>query len=536
MIPPSALWSVVLHAHLPFVRHPEHEHFLEEDWLYEAITETYVPLLRMMDRLDRDAVPFRITLTISPTLATMLRDPLLLRRYEKRLRALAKAAIAETKRAPAAFQAALRFQIEELEDVRRRFVSVYDADLLAAFVRHRDKGSLEIMTCGATHGFLPLLRVVEECVRAQVDTAAREHRRVFGRDAAGIWLPECAYYPGVERFLLEAGLRYSILETHGLTHAEPRPSYGTSAPILSPGGVAFFARDRESSEQVWSSIRGYPGDPAYREFYRDLGYELPMADLADLLSPGDPRRQVGLKIHRITGAIDLHRKDPYDRAAALGRARAHAAHFVEQLVARTARLGASMPRPPHVLSPYDAELFGHWWFEGPDFLEAVFRGLAASPVAAVTPSEYFQRYDECEVAQPPLSTWGANGYAEVWLNESNDWVYPHLEHAGRRMVSLARRFGHETGVVLQALKQAARELLLAQASDWPFIMKTGTVVGYARGRVVRHLNDFSALADEIERGRVNAKRLRTLEQRNAIFPEIDPGVFVHGRTDAARPA
>ena len=483
---PAGYWCPVLHAHLPFVRHPEHEDFLEEDWFFEALTETYVPLVRVLDGLLRDGVEYRLTLTVSPTLLSMMTDRLLVQRYERRLDRLVNLAereVERTRHADHAYADVAGFYLGELGDVRRVFRDAYGSDLVRAFRKHRDAGRLEIITCGATHGFLPLMDTVPQAVRAQVQVAAQHYRKLLGREPSGIWLPECGYLPGQERFLREAGIRFSFLEAHGLSDADPRPSYGVHAPILSPGGIVFFGRDMESSRQVWSAEAGYPGDYDYREFYKDVGWELPLEALGDLL-PDGMRKNLGLKYHRVTGPVDLHQKAPYVRWRAIEKAATHAGHFLEGRQRQAERLASGMDRPPLIVSPYDAELFGHWWFEGPQFLDFLFRKMHFDQdvIKPITPLEYLDRHPDIEVAQPPMCTWGAKGYAEVWLNPTNDWIYSHLERAAERMVTLAHQHPDAQGLERRALDQAARELLLAQASDWAFIMKTGTMVEYAKKR------------------------------------------------------
>jgi 1,4-alpha-glucan branching enzyme len=525
---PAGYWCPVLHAHLPYVRHPEHPEFHEEGWLFEALTEAYVPLAGMLDRLQEDGVDFRLTLTLSPTLLAMLRDGLLIDRYHRhldRLIVLAGREVTRTRREAPRLEHAARFHQDFFTRTRARFREAYGSDVVSAFLRHRDGGRLEILGCSATHAVLPLLATVPAAVRAQVEVGLEHSRRQLGFRPTGFWLPECAYATGQERHLADAGVRFSFLEEHGLVHAHPRPGHGARAPILSPGGVVFFGRDRQSSHQVWSADVGYPGDPAYREFYKDAAWERPLAELGPL-APGGIRRGVGLKYHRVTGRVDLAEKEPYVPDQARARAREHAAHFVEERRAQATAQAAGMDRPPLVVSPYDAELFGHWWFEGPMFLEEVFRRLAGQDeVQPVTPLEYLDRHPECEVAQPSPSTWGARGHAEVWLNPANDWIYPHLETAAERMVELAQRFTEPTPLQRRALDQAVRELLLAQASDWPFILTMGTTVEYARRRLRDHLARFTRLYGGLTGEGVDEAALREMEQRDAIFPELDYRVY-----------
>ena len=182
-----------------------------------------------------------------------------------------------------------------------------------------------------------------------------------------------------------------------------------------------------------------------------------------------------------------------------------------------------MDRPPLILSPYDAELFGHWWYEGPEWLDMFVRKTYYDQkvFTLITPEEYLRQQPTQQVATPSASSWGEEGYWRVWLNETNEWIYPHLDVAQERMTRLARRFPNATGAFQRALKQAARELLLAQASDWPFILRTGTSPDYARKRVKDHLLRFIALHEQLTTTRVDVQWLERLESVDNIFPEVN---------------
>jgi 1,4-alpha-glucan branching enzyme len=519
-------WCPVLHAHLPYVRHPERPQLLEEDWFFEALTETYVPLVKVLDGLVDDGVEYRLTLTLSPTLLSMMSDPLLVARYHEyldRLIALAECEVARTRGESREMSRLAGGYLKEFKDVRRVFKDVYRSDLIAAFRAHRESGRLEILTSAATHAFLPLLDPVPEAVRAQIAVGAATTERLLGRRANGIWLPECAYHPGQEPFLRQAGLGFSFLEAHGITDAHPRPSRGVLAPIVSRGGMVYFGRDHESSRQVWSAEAGYPGDVSYREFYRDVGWDLPIDYLKDFLRDG-MRRNLGIKYHRVTGKVGLGEKKVYDRAEAMIRVAEHAVDFVRHRQEQVQAAG--LERPAIVVSPYDAELFGHWWYEGPQFLDCVFRRLhEQDAVRPVTPLEYLEAHPDCEVAQPPLSTWGAKGYADVWLNPSNDWIYPHLDMAAERMVELARQYDAPNALQRRALDQAVRELMLAQASDWPFIMTTGTAVEYAKRRVRDHVARFTYLFEGLTGGPLDPAVVTEFEERDNLFPDLRYTVY-----------
>jgi 1,4-alpha-glucan branching enzyme len=527
---PVGYWCPVLHAHLPYVRHPEYAEFLEEDWYFEALTETYVPLVIVLDRLLEEGVDYRLTMTLSPPLLSMMSDELLIGRYHRymdRVVGLAWREISRTAREDRRFTEIARFYHGEFSHIRHVFREVYGSNIINAFRKHRDAGKLEIITCGATHGFLPLMDTVPQAVRAQVQVGVEHYRKHLDRQPLGIWLPECGYLPGQENFLREAGLRFGFLESHGLTHADPRPTHGVFAPIVAPGGVVFFGRDLESSRQVWSAESGYPGDHDYREFYKDVGWELPLEQLGDSIHEG-LRKNVGIKYYRVTGKVGLGDKQPYEPARAKEKAAQHAGHFLENRQRQVRALAAQMPRPPIVVSPYDAELFGHWWFEGPQFLDYLFRKMHFDQdvIKPITPSEFLAKHPEIEVCQPPFSTWGARGYAEVWLNQGNDWIYPHLDVAAERMVELAHRYEQPNELERRALNQAARELLLAQSSDWAFIMKTGTTVEYAKKRTRDHIARFTYLYRALLREvMLEEPIVRDFEWRDNIFPDIDYRVY-----------
>jgi 1,4-alpha-glucan branching enzyme len=521
---------LVLHAHLPYVRHPEFEDFFEEDWLFEAITETYIPLILTFERLLHEGIPFRITMSISPPLAGMLSDRLLQERYLRhlgKLIELSEREIDRTRWLPEFHPLAVRYN-QLFREAREVFEDRYQRNLLNAFRAFQDAGVLDILTCGATHGFLPLMLGNRNWWRGQVLTAARDYERHFGRPPRGIWLPECGYEEGVEDILREAGIRYFFTDTHGVLHATPRPKFGIFAPVLTRPGVAAFGRDLESSKSVWSAKEGYPGDSHYREFYRDVGWDLEYDYVRPYLHTDGHRCNLGIKYYRITGPGD--HKEPYNFDWARERAAVHAGNFLFNRERQCEHLFDLLGRPPIIVSPYDAELFGHWWYEGPQWLEFLFRKIAFDQkiVGTITPYEYLERFPVHQVATPSTSSWGYKGYAEYWLNGANDWIYPHLHAAAGRMVELANRYRGDSGLDGlrdRALKQAARELLLAQSSDWAFIMKTGTMVNYAVQRTREHLSNFNKLYHDILSGKIDEWWVSAIEQKNNAFPDMDYSVY-----------
>ncbi|HFD12615.1 MAG TPA: DUF1957 domain-containing protein [Crenotrichaceae bacterium] len=519
--------GIILHAHLPFVRHPEHPGFYEENWLFEAISECYIPLLNALDRLHQDKIDYRLTLSISPTLMSMLRDELLLSRYIKHLKKLLDLTEKEINRTRkhSDYQKLARLYRRHFSNTLDCFQNRYHSDLLNAFDQHYRTGHLELITCAATHGFLPLLNTCESAVRNQISVGIKSFEHHFGRAPKGFWLPECAYYPGLENVLDDYGIQYFFTDTHGILHASQHPEYGVHAPLDCGNGVHVFARNPEASKQVWSADDGYPGDFDYREFYSDIGFdpELEIEYLAPYILDSEIRIHTGIKYHRITGGNAP--KQIYQPRQALYKARLHAVDFIDKCQQQIDKVSVNRDRPPIIVAPYDAELFGHWWFEGPHWLEQVMRlaNNKNNAIQLVSCTDYLARYSDNQVATPSASTWGDQGYYNYWINETNDWIYPHLQHANVKIERLASDFAHvaEHSLEERALNQAVRSLLLAQASDWPFIMKSGTTIEYAKKRITDQLARFNYLHDTILNNVIDEHYLNGLEQMDNIFPNIN---------------
>jgi 1,4-alpha-glucan branching enzyme len=515
--------AIVLHAHLPYVRHPEYEDSLEENWLYEVMTETYIPLLVVLESLVEDQVDFRLSISLTPTLVSMLADPFLQSRYLQRIERLIELAQRELRRTesePDFHPLALMYH-RRFSQARDAFLNRYDRNLLVAFKRLQHLGKVEILASAATHGYLPLLSVDSSAVGGQIRVGIAHYQEVFGHEAHGFWLPECGFYPGVDGLLREHGIRYTILETHGVTRAEPRPRYGVYAPIYCPSGVAVFGRDPESSKQVWSSIEGYPGDYDYREFYRDIGHDVDFDYIKPYIHRDGIRIDTGIKYYRITGKTDD--KEVYIPEWAERKAEIHAANFMFNRGKQIEYLRSVMDRRPIVVAPYDAELFGHWWFEGPRWLDYLIRKIASEQetIRLITLSEYLAEHPVNQVATPSASSWGHKGFNEVWLNSSNEWVYRHLYQGAKALERLAKSHPEARGLTLRALNQAARELLLAQASDWAFMINSGAMDGYASNRTKRHLLRLQKLSREINGGVIDEAWLSTIESQDNIFPQIN---------------
>jgi 1,4-alpha-glucan branching enzyme len=541
-----------LHSHLPYVlNHGRWPH--GSDWLSEAALDTYLPLLEVLRGLATDKVPSPVTIGFTPVLANQLASPLFVAEMEafleQRLKACDEAPASLASTGDGYLLPLVDFWRSRLTRLRDLFHSI-NQDLIGAFKALEAAGKIEIIGSAATHGYLPLL-ARDESIRLQLAVGVSEHRRIFGRVPAGCWLPECAYRPrghwepwptaprtgvrrGIEEHLADAGFQYFFVDAHlaaagrplGLSgdpagdptiHTPARPETPTE-PLRSPyrayrvahGPVVAYVRDPRASMQVWSRSEGYPGDESYLEFHK-------------MRWPG------GLKLWRVTGSgVDLGHKQPYDPKTASDRARGHADHFANLLQGISETRGEN--REGVVVAPFDTELFGHWWFEGPDFLGNVYRALAGKRdvIHPATGSRHLQEHPPRAAIRLPWGSWGANGDSSMWLSDRTAWTWERLWPLEQSFWDVAPA-ALASAAARPILAQATRELLLAQSSDWQFIISTGAAADYAERRFREHCNDAEQLITALGPGREAdlesaQRRAEELGQRDQLFPNVLPAV------------
>jgi 1,4-alpha-glucan branching enzyme len=572
---PRGFLNFTLHAHLPYVvNHGTWPHGME--WLLEASAETYLPLLRVLASLERDNIRFHCNLNLTPVLLEQLAHPAFIAEFPHYA---SRKIVAATEDEAYFIQAGdhhlaetarfwHRYFTQALEDFQR-----YNGNIVAAFRHFNDTGLIDIITCGATHGYMPLLGT-DESLRAQIRTAVETHIHHFGKPPRGMWSPECGYRPagrwsypvafsdgsptpaafnriGIEQALAESGIEYFVVDTHLVENSLHIPSPydlqdGAAAPHLDssyyralyqpyyvdgpylhqhnhPNATTIFPRDPRTGVQVWSGDNGYPGDPAYLDFHKKRW-------------PG------GHRYWRVTGSkIDMGDKEAYHPNHAPERVRAHAAHYVN-LVRRALEPGFDDAVPPILCSPFDAELFGHWWFEGIQWLEAVARHLHEhdSGIQLISCDEYLDRYPRAGTITMHEGSWGAEGANQVWMNPDTSWTYTHIYPAElytRDVCTAATTSGaiNDSPLARRILQQLCRELLLLESSDWQFLITTGAARDYAEIRFLTHhdqFNDVKAIYQTFESaGAISPEqesRLAEIELRDNIFPNIDPTHWAAG--------
>jgi 1,4-alpha-glucan branching enzyme len=574
---PAGFLTFTLHAHLPYVvNHGTWPHGME--WLHEAAAETYLPLLRVLDRLQKDGIALACNLNLSPILLEQLAHPVFLAEFPKYV----KRKIVYAREDEAFFNQSGEFHYAETARFWHRFFqqtldhfNSLNGSIVEGFRYFHQQGLIDILTCGATHGYMPLLGT-DESVRAQIRTAVQTHIRHIGEAPTGIWIPECGYRPagfwsypvqkppspteagptpfapgfnriGVEQAVAESNLDFFFVDTHLVEESEPAQSpYATPVarpkpitagphnprslyrPYLVEGSehdhklAAVFPRDPRTGIQVWSGELGYPGDGNYLDFHKKRW-------------PG------GHRYWRVTGpTVDMNDKEPYFPQQAEARIHDHAAHFVNLVheALDDARADTSNPAPPILCSPFDAELFGHWWFEGALWLEAVARAVHADTrgLQLITCAKYLKLSPPTTAISMHEGSWGAEGTNQVWLNPETSWTYTHLYPAELylRDVCTQGRW-RETGLGTAIVQQLCRELLLLESSDWQFLITTGAARDYAELRFLTHNDQFTELKtiwQSFEKeGTLNehqATRLAAIQDRDGIFPDLDPNFWVLG--------
>lgn len=559
--------SLMLHGHLPFVlAHGTWPH--GADWVFEAAAETYLPLLQILRAAEIERIPIHFTIGVSPVLAEQLRHHIFKYEFSEYLRMKADAAqedqryftqIGDDKRLALAqmWEDFYTKLLHDFEDI--------DGDIVGELALWQQKNFIEIVTCCATHGYLPLLGT-DNSVYAQIAIAKEFHRRHLGVDPMGIWLPEAAYRPryewippvgddkeprlrrGIEEFLYEIGINYFFADSHLLRGGRaigvyidrfealrrlwaqfeaqykppeeiPRSPY---KPYLcsSTGGksaVSFFVRDPETGLQVWSGEWGYPGNPAYLDFHKKH-------------FPG------GHRYWRVTLAkSDLANKDLYHPEWIASSISEQAEHFVSLCTKLIGEAGEKLDVPPVISAPYDAELFGHWWFEGPRWILEVARKIAKSEyVEMIRGWDYLEKWPPGEVVHLPEGSWGQGGFHYIWLNDWTRWTWEYVYKAEKIMREWANKWvrSRADARLGRVLAQMARELLLLESSDWQFLISTWSARDYAEQRVAFHWEKFIELdniAQVIERGENPHsgmwRELEMIERQDDIFPQLDPALW-----------
>lgn len=520
----------ILHSHLPYVRHPDYEEFMEERWLFEAITETYIPLIRMFKKLEKKGIDFKLTMSLSPTLIEMLNSIDLQEkyiRYLKKIIELSEKEYETTKDEELIKHKMADYYRNNFKEILEIFEKHYKKNIINAFKEYEEKGYLELITTAATHAVLPIYSEYPEIIKMQIKYGLETFKKYFGHSPQGFWLPELGYFEGLDSYLKEYGIKYFFVEKQGLIYGNPYPIYNVYNPIITPDNVFVFARDKENNTEIFDTETGYLTDPRYREFYRDIGFDRDYEYIKDYIDKSGVRCNTGIKYYKITGKDkELFDKMLYDIDEAYAAVKEDAEDFVQKRLKQIKKINEEIPdlKEPILTYAFDTEFFGHWWYEGIMFLEKVIENVYNhKEIELKKPEEILNEMENVQVVSPTKSSWGINGYFEEWINGNNDWIYPAIYEMIEVLKSKINKLWEKQEKDIISLM--IRELMLAQSSDWAFIISSGTTVEYAVNRIKTHVKRFFELNAMLESGKIEKNKLKYYMWVDKIFENIDYSVI-----------
>ncbi|MDR1388480.1 MAG: DUF1957 domain-containing protein [Treponema sp.] len=521
--------SLVINAHYPFFSIPQKNDPVspEEEIFFESVSDTYLPLLAMLEGLEARGVSFKIGMVLGYSLCTLLKNSCLMRRYQSWLRARVEFGIREQERTAGAQRDLAAFYLAEDTGRLSALESRYNMDIIFAFEQFRQKGMLELISTSATHAFLPFFAPIPEAIQAQIETGLIYHRKLFGKSSAGFFLPDLGWKESLEKFLCDYRFLYTIVDEKSFVLIRQK----TTAPVQTPRKLIVLAANarscRDLEQIVFSTPQDEPeynaclhfsgGENRYRRHFLDAGFELSSHVLGGLDSDG---------VRHATGYRYWHGKNTgvlYQAQEARALAASHAAVFLDRRIAETEKQGVN-------LCVFNADDLGRRWHEGMIFLENLISGAVDSgAVALCAPGDYAADCGSLAAAVPGSASALDGNYSECLLDASNDWIYRHLFRALQRMISMTERFPADTGLKERALNQAAREVLLAQSSDWAKMLnpacKTRQSAEFARREIESALLNLTAIYEALGSNYISTEWLTELEKKHPLFPQMNYHVF-----------
>ncbi len=525
---PFGYFSLVLHGHIPWCK-KSGTWPAGEEWLMEAMNETYIPFLNVMRQLKEKKVTTALTVNITPILAEQLADEYIKQRFTEYMENLISRAKKDINRFRnnQIRKKIAEFHLKNFESVLDTYYHNYFRDLLGSFKWLQDEGMIELITCGATHGFLPLFEN-DSGVFSQIQVAVDSHKRHFHKEPKGIWLPECAYRPkdyksgkvreSIDYWLNNSGIRYFFVDSHGILDAEileEKNNIGlnTNFGYNLETSLSVFGRNKRTSQQVWDSKIGYPGNEYYREFHKK-------------------DHESGLHYWRISSKeFTQSEKQLYNVDKAKDIIDSQANHFVLLVSEELKKFSDKYQTEGILISPYDFELYGHWWMEGILWLKKIIELYSSNKnIEMITISDYVSKYEEhFSVIKMAESSWGEGGHFQVWKNPEYGWIWPYINASIKDFENILETIPNPNEWEIRILKQIARELLLMEGSDWPFLLYTKQAKEYANQRFHHHHQRFNKLLwaakDFTDKSRMNLETLEEIESIDSCFQNININYF-----------
>ncbi len=505
-------------AHQSYIRHLDGENVSKNSILFSAISDTYLPLLNMFASLEAEGIPFKVNMVMTPTLCSLLSDPVVQEQYIEWLDSLIKLGEAEVARYPenSAEKKLAEQCLEQNKANKRDFQEVYNQDIISSIVYYAKHGYIELMATAATYAFFPHYADIPEAIQAQIEMGLRIHKQYFGLAPEGFWLPYMAYVPGLEKIIRSYGFNYTILEKQGLLFAEPKPDCGIFAPVRCKNALAVFAREADDMDKAVSSS-------VYRNQEKDIGFEAEESYLTENFREGAARVPTGYRYWNQNAA----EATCYDTDAAYEQVKKDAESFIAAQTDKLNKAACLCPeKDVSVVCSFDASFFGGSWHEGIQWLEQVFRKIAAQDdIELNTCSDLLDNQFQLQQITPFTSASGENGYGEGFLDSSNAWMLRYSRKATDRMIDLAARFSDDTGLKARSLNLAAKEVLLAQSGDWAAMIHDNMNPDYAEFRFKESISAFSTIYDSLGSNSISTEWLTRMEKEHQLFPNINYHVF-----------
>lgn len=505
-------------AHQSYIRHLEGDNVSKNTLLFSAISDTYLPLLNMFANLEAEGIPFKVNMVITPTLCSLLSDPVVQEQYIEWLDGIIQLGEAEVSNHPEGSEekklAAL--YLEQAKANKRDFQETFNQDLLSSIVYYAKHGYIELMATAATYSFFPHYADIPEAIQAQIETGLRIHKQYFGLAPEGFWLPYMAYVPGLEKIVRSYGFNYTILEKQGLLFANPKPECGIFAPVRCKNALAVFAREADG-------VDVYARNEIYRNQEKDIGFEADESYLAENIKEWKARVPTGYRYRSLSPSDTVW----YDPDAATAQAEKDAADFLAVQTEKLNKAASLCPdKDVSVVCSFDASVFGGNWHEGVQWLEQVFRKAALQDDIELSAcSDLLDNQFSLQQISPLTSAAGENGYGEGFLDSTNAWMLRYTRKATERMIDLAARFSDDTGLKARSLNLAAKEVLLAQSGDWAEMIHGDIHPDYAEFRFRESISAFSTIYDSLGSNSISTEWLTRMEKEHQLFPNMNYHVF-----------